>query len=230
MDNEYYILQSGERVGPFTLRDLLKRPLEPSDLVLLPSQSKATPAYDIPEFDDYFHSEGIYYPTQQNTSSYWLRLPAFIIDCFVVGIAIWLPGSIFLSRFLPGLQNGGDPVSYQKLMEQAQNLAAQHATMVIAINFAVFFITVLYHAGCESSQLKASVGKYAMGLAVVDELGYSLTFKQALMRNLGKIIYQLASMVISLLAYVAYLRMIWTDRHQTFHDMFSGCYVVKKSV
>ncbi|RKR85048.1 putative RDD family membrane protein YckC [Mucilaginibacter gracilis] len=231
MDNEYYILDKGGRIGPFTPRELMARPLEPGDLLLQPSQTQGVPAYSLPEFDSYFKSEGIYYPTQQNTNSYMLRLPAAIIDFFVLAIPLWILACILFPQYILSLQPDitSTKISYQQLMQKSAENMLKHQTEFFIIEVAFFLVTILYNTLCEASHLRASVGKYLLGLAVVDELGYSLTFLHALKRNLGKFIYEVASFFISILAYTAYSRMIWSDRHQAFHDMFSGCYIVKKN-
>lgn len=227
MDNEYYILNEGERIGPFTPRELMDRPLEPADVILSALQTQGVPAYSLPEFTDYFKKEGIYFPTQQNTSSYILRLPAFIIDIIMVIIISMVLGAFLAPQYLNSLQPGVTPenFNYNKFVDNMM----KHRAEINIINIIVFVINNLYNAACEASRLQGSVGKYAMGLAVVDELGYSLTFGQALIRNFGKLFYQVASLFISILAYATYLRMVWGDRHQAFHDMMAKCYVVKKS-
>ncbi|MEO6521655.1 MAG: RDD family protein [Mucilaginibacter sp.] len=232
MDNEYYILDNGEKLGPFTARELMDRPLEPSDVVLQPTETQGTFAFNLPEFTAYFKSEGIYFPTQQNTASYLLRLPAFIIDYLMIVFGTMLLAMIFFPQYVIGLQpdiTPGTSVAYQDLIKKTTDNMLKHQTEFIIIQLGLFVIMVLYNALCESGRLRASVGKYAMGLVVVDELGYSLTFWHALKRNLGKTLYQAGQFIVGPLIFIAYLRMIWGDRHQAFHDLFSGCYVVKKN-
>jgi uncharacterized RDD family membrane protein YckC len=224
--SEYYILEKGEKLGPFTPEELMDRPLEPSDVLLLPMQNQGTPAYDMPEFDAYFKSEGIYYPTKQNTSSYMLRLPAFIIDYFIIFFGAFLLAAITIPGYIARFEQEIMPVpfNYDKYIANI----AKYQNVELVLQFVVLAILILYHAACESGRLRGSVGKYVMGLVVVDELGYSLTFWQALKRNLGKIIYEVAGLVVGPLSYLFYLRMIWGDRHQAVHDQLSRCYVVKK--
>jgi len=232
MDNEYYILDNGEKLGPFTARELMNRPLEPGDTVITPLQPQGTFAFNLPEFSDYFRLEGIYFPTRQNTASYILRLPAFIIDYLIVVFGVMLLAMIFFPQYVIGLQpdiTPGSSLSYQDMMKKTTDNMLKHQTEFIIIQLGLFVIMVLYNALCESGRLRGSVGKYAVGLAVVDELGYSLTFWHALKRNLGKALYQAGQFIVGPLIFIAYLRMVWGDRHQAFHDLFSGCYVVKKS-
>lgn len=233
MDNEYYILEKGERIGPFSPRELMNRPLEPGDMVLSSAQIQAVPAHTLPEFEQYFKNEGIYYPTKRNTSNYILRLPAFLIDYLLTFIVCGIIVALLFPQFLAGLQPNISPqatMSYQQMMKQVSDNVAKQQPKLITITLVFFFIRVLYNSICESGRLQGSVGKYVVGLAVVDELGYSLTFWQALKRNLGKTIYIIGEFLLGPFISIAYLRMIWGDRHQAFHDMLSGCYVVKKDL
>jgi uncharacterized RDD family membrane protein YckC len=232
MDNEYYILESGERAGPFTARELMNRPLEPDDVVLLASQTQGVPAHSMPEFSDYFKLEGIYYPTKANTGSYFLRLPAFIIDYFIIVLGVVILGVIFFPQYVLSLQPDIAPgtTSLDELMKKSTENMAKHQNEFIIIEIVVALITILYNAACEAGRLRGSVGKYVMGLAVVDEMGYALTFGQALKRNAGKLLYTIMSFVINAYSYLFYLRIIWGERHQAMHDQFAGCFVVKKSV
>jgi uncharacterized RDD family membrane protein YckC len=227
MDNEYYILENGERMGPFTAQELMDRPLEPDDVVLLPSQTQGIPAYEMPEFNEYFKSEGIYYPTKENTTSYMLRLPAFIIDYFIIIIAIMIVGMVLFPQYVLQLQKTYTPESftYQGYLDNVM----KHQNEALIMQLVLFVIIILYSAACEASRLQGSIGKYVLGLAVVDELGYRLTFWQALKRNLGKLIYEFVSFVMGPFAYLFYLRMIWGERHQAMHDQLAKCYIVKKS-
>jgi len=226
MTGEYYVLEGGQKLGPYTEDELLARPLEPIDMVLLPLETEWKPAHTLGEFEAYFKNEGIYYPSRQNTAMYILRLPAYIIDCIILGFVLMIVAILFFGNYVIAFEQkfGGPNADYKKLMDSMQ----RHQTEVIIVQTILFFITVLYNATCESSRLRGSIGKYILGLAVVDYGGYSLTFGQAFMRNLGKIVYEVVGFVVGPFSYLFYLRMIWGDLHQAVHDRFSGCYVIKK--
>lgn len=227
MNNEYYILKDGQRVGPFNTKELMDKPLEPDDIVLLASQTQGIPAYTMPEFRLYFKSEGIYYPTRENTSGYFLRLPAYIIDAFIITIGTEILALLIFPQYMLRLQ-GIFTLSFMKDPNLVQNLK-KYTTELIVIHLVWSLIMILYNAGCESSKIRASIGKYVLGLAVVDELGYSLSFAHAFKRNVGKLIYLVMDFLIGAFSYVAYLRIIWGDRHQAIHDRFAGCFVVSKN-
>jgi len=231
MTGDYFILEGGQKLGPFTADELMDRPLEPADQVLSPMNTEWIPAHSLPEFTEYFKSEGIFYPTKENTSLYILRLPAYIIDCLLVFVPMILFTAVLFPKFFYSIQPdlGTGNLTSQQIMQRFTDNAIKHQTEFLIIQLVMFLVIVFYNAICESGSLGASVGKYVLGLTVVDELGYNLTFKQALQRNGGKLLYEVLSFLLGPFAYVAYLRVIWGDLHQAIHDRFSGCYVVSKN-
>jgi uncharacterized RDD family membrane protein YckC len=227
MDSEYYILESGKKEGPFTAQELMDKPLEPDDLVVLPLQTQAAEAHTLPEFKAYFIGEGIFYPEPENTKLFILRLPAFIIDTIIVIFSLELLAFVLFPGFMARIMNIFT-ISFLTDPKLQENLVKYRSEMLI-IQVTIFVTTVLYHAVCESSRMRGSVGKYIFGLAVVDHLGYALSFSQAFFRNIGKIVYDIISFVAGPFAFLAYLKILWSYRHQGIHDQFAGCFVVKKS-
>lgn len=228
MDSEYYyILEDGEKLGPFTRDELLDRPLEPEDIIALPLQPMGIPAHSMPEFREYFKSEGIYFPNVVNTASYFLRLPAYLIDIIILTVGVSVLATITIPAYLERL---GKVFTPQALTNpELAKIMLQHKAELIIIQIIMFVIVVFYNAICESSTLQGSIGKYVCGLAVVDESGYSLSFGHALKRNLGKAIYELGSFFIGAIAYFGYLVMVWNPLHQALHDRIAGCFVVSKN-
>jgi len=228
MTGEYFILEKGQKLGPFADDELMERPLEPTDMVLSPNYTDFKPAHELPEFTGYFKSEGIYYPTKENTRAYLLRLPAFIIDMVILIFGISILGGIFLGTYMekfgkvftPDLFN--DTAKMQKVMQE-------HQTELLFMQLIILFCVFIYNTLCEASSLRGSVGKYICGLAVVDEAGYSLTFGQAAGRNFGKVSYELPSFFIGFFAYILNIAMVWSPMHQAIHDKLSGCFVVRKN-
>ena len=227
MDNEYYILESGQKIGPFTPQELMDRPLEPDDLVVMPLQNQGTEAHLLPEFKQYFIDEGLYYPMPENTASYFLRLPAYIIDFIIIVFGTEILAFILFPGYMSRLM-GVFTLSALTDPKLQENLL-KHQTEIIIIQLVVFVVTVLYNSLCEAGRMRGSVGKYILGLAVVDGLGYGLTFWHALRRNLGKTIYEVLGLIIGPLSYLAYMKIIWSFRHQAIHDQLAGCFVVKRS-
>jgi len=83
-------------------------------------------------------------------------------------------------------------------------------------------IGMLYFPLLESSRLRATLGKLACGLMVVDEDGRQLGFSRAFGRNVGKV-------VSAAILMVGFMMAGWTHRKQALHDLMAGCLVLKKS-
>lgn len=82
-------------------------------------------------------------------------------------------------------------------------------------------VYTLYYGLTESSDKKASVGKRAMFLKVIDERGNRLTFKKAALRYLAKII--------SIIPLGFGIWAIDGDKKgQSWHDMLMGTYVIRE--
>ncbi len=86
-------------------------------------------------------------------------------------------------------------------------------------NFLGLVIGWLYGALQESSEARATWGKRALGLQVVDLQGGRISFGRATGRHFAKWI----SLAILLLGY---FMMLWTKRRQTLHDLMAGCFVL----
>lgn len=77
----------------------------------------------------------------------------------------------------------------------------------------------LYFALQESSQARATWGKRAFGLQVVDLEGGRISFARATGRHFAK-------WISSLILLLGYFMMLWTKRRQTLHDIMAGGLVV----
>jgi len=82
-------------------------------------------------------------------------------------------------------------------------------------------IGILYFPLMESSPLRATLGKLACGLMVVDEDGRQIGFARAFGRNVGKFLS-------ALILFVGFMMAGWTRRKQALHDMMAGCLVLKR--
>lgn len=79
----------------------------------------------------------------------------------------------------------------------------------------------LYFSIFESSKLRATPGKLALGLTVTDMDGSQIGFGKATGRHFGKI-------VSGLILFIGYMMAGWTERKQGLHDMMANCLVVNK--
>jgi uncharacterized RDD family membrane protein YckC len=73
----------------------------------------------------------------------------------------------------------------------------------------------------ECSDNQATLGKMAIGIIVTDLNGNKISFGRATGRYFGKII----SSVILL---IGFFMAAFTEKKQAFHDIITGCLVVKK--
>ena len=100
-------------------------------------------------------------------------------------------------------------------------------SMVIEDNtifFIVCFATVVgYHAGLESSQYMATLGKRYHGLIVINQNGARLSFLKALLRILLKFIS-------AAVALGGFTMIAFNKRKQGLHDYILGTVVINKAV
>ncbi len=81
----------------------------------------------------------------------------------------------------------------------------------------------VYHAGFESSEKKATIGKQAMGIIVTDMDGNRISFIKATIRNFSKFI-----SLITL--YIGFIMIGFTKKKQGLHDKIAGCLVMKERI
>lgn len=104
------------------------------------------------------------------------------------------------------------------LLWQIDPLTGQPIDTVEVDNIA-FVVLMLYWILADASRAQGSLGKWLIGLKVVDGDGQRLTLVAAAGRNLLKVL----SAVIVL---VGFMMAGWTRRKQALHDMIVGAYVI----
>lgn len=100
-------------------------------------------------------------------------------------------------------------------------MPAEVRALVIFTFLCDIVIGWLYYAEMESSASKATVGKMALGIVVVDDSGRRLSFNKATGRFFGKFI-----SVLTLNA--GFVMAALTPNKQALHDMISSTYVIEK--
>lgn len=81
---------------------------------------------------------------------------------------------------------------------------------------------LLYFPLCESSNYQASVGKYILGMKIVDKEGKGITFWRASARLVSKVLsYTIAS--------IGFLMIAFTDKKRGLHDLIVDTYVIEAS-
>ncbi len=132
-------------------------------------------------------------------AGFWVRVLATLIDGLIIAVL-----AVLLRTVLPG--NGGD-WGYALL------------TPSISASLAEIILIWLYAALMESSAWRATVGKRAMGLVVVDMQGRRISFARATGRHAAK-------WLSSLLLCIGYLMVAFTQRKQGLHDMLANTLVL----
>jgi uncharacterized RDD family membrane protein YckC len=139
-------------------------------------------------------------------AGFWQRVLARIIDSFVLGIASLPLFAIF-----------GIKLSIKKHFFSFDDDLAQNE---IWFSFTDIIIDWLYFSILESSKLQATVGKLALGLQVVDDEGYRMSFGLATARYVCKI-------VSTLTFGIGYLMVVWTQKKQALHDKIASTLVIR---
>jgi uncharacterized RDD family membrane protein YckC len=129
-------------------------------------------------------------------AGFWRRFAAYLLDGLLLSV---VQGVLATGVFMMAPHN----------LQALANLAPVSAAMSWAY-FALF----------ESSPMRATVGKYALGLYVADKHGDPITFRRATARYWLKILSTLTLMVGWLLA-------AFTPRKQALHDLLAGTLVLR---
>lgn len=144
-------------------------------------------------------------------AGFWNRVAATIIDFFILAVAGFvIIGPIFMFMLLANTGPSGDFTS---------------GPLFPALQAATNFVTVvggwLYSALMESSRFQGTLGKMAVQIKVTDLEGNRISFGRATGRHFAKI-------VSSMIVFVGYIMVAFTDRKQGLHDIMAGCLVVHK--
>jgi uncharacterized RDD family membrane protein YckC len=148
-------------------------------------------------------------------AGFWRRFVAYIIDRLILSVPDAILSAIFGLQLLALFDFGeqGCEFNFEKL---GTIIAA-----AIWLALATFLVQLFYYALFESSRLRATPGKMALGIVVTDREGRQVSFARALGRNLGKI---LSGLILS----IGYIMAGLTARKQALHDMMADCLVVMR--
>jgi uncharacterized RDD family membrane protein YckC len=154
----------------------------------------------------------------QDYAGFWKRVAAYILDAII----LYLP-SMLIQKMM-----GGDAA--EAAMKQAQlaspgdlqvtftALGHYYDTMMPAM-LIITVITWLYFAFCESSAWQATPGKLALGIRVTDMQGRRISLPRALGRYPAKYLS-------TIILFVGFLMVAWTQRKQGLHDLIAGTLVL----
>lgn len=208
MINEYYLFKDNEKQGPYNHNELMDMGIGIHEMVLSPLAEDWQAASDLPEFDEYFKSAGIYVPVANNVAHFGWRLLAYLIDYAVLFIAAVILWSLFviIVRYTTGSFDADSNTTDQELM----------------IRLIAVVLWIFYNAIFEATKVQGSIGKVICRLIVVDGNGQRLNFTNALARNLSKI-------VSSFLCGLGFFAMLWSPMKQCWHDQMAKTFVVRKN-
>lgn len=200
MSYAYYIIKDGEEKGPYTFNELIRLHLEINTRVRSPMAANWEDACDVPELSSYFESLGIYFPAKSNLASFWWRLLAYFIDFILIEVSTYF---VLNQLAVSGL------IDSHVLIDMVLALVAFH------------LVIILYNTICELTPMKGSIGKRICRLVVVDIDGSGVGFLRAFKRNVYKILSRM-------LFYLGFLRVLWDEHRQAWHDEFVKAYVVRR--
>jgi uncharacterized RDD family membrane protein YckC len=204
MNKEYYLVEDGERTGPYTYNQLVNMDIDIHTELITPQSDAPQYASNLPEFIEYFESRGIYFPTGDNLAPIGSRIFAFIIDYFLVSMLL-----------LFALMKLG----YIVLPAQPAMLPYTQLALLAKVFYPVFFV---YNVLFEISKLKATPGKLLCKIIVVDIDGQSIKIGNALLKNLG--------VCLSLLIYaLPFLSALFNEHRQAWYERIAKSYQITKS-
>jgi len=144
-------------------------------------------------------------------AGFWLRLVAFVLDLFLVGILV---GIIIIGPLLKNISPGSS-------LRELWAFYTSGTQQAIALNLLVQMANWLYFASFESSRWQATPGKRALGIFVTDLTGKRVTFARASGRYFGKLLSEF-------IFFFGFVMAGFTQRKQALHDYISGCLVLRK--
>jgi uncharacterized RDD family membrane protein YckC len=202
MNKEYYLVEGDEKSGPYTFYELTQLDIDTYTEIIVGNSDTPKYASELPEFNEYFEQQGIYFPTEDNLASFGKRVAAFLVDYLGLYIII----SNILIRMgnvvLPADYKPGDPIPPGMLQ----------LSMVMMVTF------LLYKTIFEATGLKGTLGKRIFKLAVVDIDGQRLSVPRSLLRNVG--------VVLSLTIWLPFLSVLFSEHRQAWYDSWAKTYVI----
>jgi uncharacterized RDD family membrane protein YckC len=220
----YYYDQNGRTSGPVTMAVLQQLAhggtLRPGDLVWADGDATSSTAHDVPALAAAFApvaygtvGQPLSYSTPYGAgyvyAGFWRRVAAYIIDAICTGVIGGIVG--FPLGLAMGYAMGGSGASRGDVAAATQAIG-QLLGLVIGW---------LWWASFECSAARATPGKMALGIVVVDLTGQRIRFGQASGRFFGKI-------VSGIILGIGFMMAGWTEKKQALHDQMAGTLVVLK--
>jgi uncharacterized RDD family membrane protein YckC len=142
------------------------------------------------------------------------RMAAAMIDYFVIGLVMTAAVLVFVAA-------GVIAVDLRQLASP-ETLMELGALAVAVLLFTFTFINVAYFVGCEWFLSGQSLGKRALGLRVVRDGGYALTFGASFLRNVGRLVDMLPGPY-----FVGLFSVMLSSQRKRLGDFIAGTVVVR---
>ena len=140
---------------------------------------------------------------------FWIRVVAFIIDAIIVRVVLAPVGAIF---GLGGLAMGG--FGHGGFLPLHLLGGGVMLLLTVAGSW-------LYEAFMLSSGYQATLGKMIFGMKVTDLNGQRISFERATGRHFAK-------WLSSIILFIGYIMVGFTERKQGLHDMLAGTLVMRR--
>jgi Predicted membrane protein/domain len=151
-------------------------------------------------------------------AGFWLRLAAFIIDYFVLQVAVGIFTFPIILTMIGGIIAAAQQPDTTAIVIGILTVIGSSIILLILISLTISW---LYYAIMESSSRQGTLGKMAVGIKVSDMQGNRISFARATGRFFGKIISKI-------ILYIGFIMAGFTEKKQALHDIISDCLVVKK--
>jgi uncharacterized RDD family membrane protein YckC len=153
-------------------------------------------------------------PVKQRYAGFWIRFVAYLIDQLLISVVSFVfvvMGIVFSIGSITSISELEDP-------DPAAIIAMLGGWIIFGILSTI--AQWLYFAMMESSSMRGTLGKLALGLQVIDARGQTISFGRATGRYFGKILSGLILML-------GYIMAGFTARKQALHDMLADTYVIR---
>ncbi len=214
MEKKYYLQNSSEKQGPFSLDELRYKYLKRSDLIWFSGLENWIEAQNLPELSVLFPQDSSKIPTiNLSDPKELLRQPMQYSGRKIQ----YLPNNTIQ------LHTGNEIINY-RFANFGERFIARLLDVLIIIIPTMCLPLIgnwLYFALQQSGDNQQTIGQKALNIKILSEDGEKVTFGQATGRFFANILNLLT-------LYFGYLMFFFTKRNQCLHDVLSSTIVVKE--
>ncbi len=196
--DQYYVVIQGKPQGPFTLDELQRMNLRPTDFVKPAGQPEFKELREIAELSKLLKVQHQATPPQY-FASLDMRLLSTAIDYFIAFCMYAVLAAVFLAG-----------------TESTQERIPLLIAGLVLVPIFKFILCVI----AEGSKRQASIGKMLIGVKVTDEQGRPIGYGTAFLRNIAKL-------VGTITLGIGFFTGFFDRRQQCLHDKIAGTLVIK---